>query len=611
MAIPAAISPLASGRRRQWFFRPDSASLASLGLGLVPGAVVVFLVLGPLAMLLFSSFRATGNRLPFEATSFTLANYRTVVTSALTYKLLLNTVWYAAGSLALGMILALTFSWLLERTDIPGRRIMLAFIISSVAVPGLVGSMAWVMLANGTNGLLNVAIRGITGPREQGPLEIYSIWGMVFVTGISIVAPMYLMVSGTFGRMDPALEEAGRMSGASWPATLRRITLPLLKPGLLAAAIYYFLVVSELFEVPALLGMRHGIFMFSTTIYLAAHPISGLPDYGLASGYAMVSMAVALAFIWLYGRTLRGAPRYVVVTGKGYRTQPIRLGRFRYPAFAALILYFLCTVVLPFFALLWTSLLPFYALPSVAAVQRLSMANYSHLFSLPSLVPALQNTFIVMVATAFGTTVLASLVAWSSVRSIYRGSQAVERLTFLVAAIPAVVVGLALSFLYVSLPLPIYGTAVIIAIALVTRFMPFSTRVMSAALLQLHKDLEEAAQVSGANAFSSLTRVVAPLLWPSFSRAWLWVSMHAMRDSTLSLMLFVTSNGTVGALLWLIWTQYGDIGMAAALAVPLVLGSALLTFVLARSSVPSDQSSISSAPATNTSRTLVEPVSQL
>ncbi len=564
----------------------DPATGVQKALGLGSGLAVVYLVLVPLAMLVFSSFRATGSKLPFEATGFTLANYVTVFSSGLTYRLLLNTLWYAVGSLLIGMTLATIFGWLLERSDMPGRRLMTVFMISSLAVPGLVQGMAWVMLANANNGLLNIAARQLFGFSDPGPFDIYSIPGMILVTGTSIVAPLYMMISGTFNRMDPSLEDAGRLSGASWLVTFKRITVPLLRPGLLAAAIYYFMVVSEMFDVPALLGMGHGIFMFSTTIYLAAHPATGgIPDYGLASGYAMVSIGMAVAFITLYSRSVSGAQQFAVVTGKGYRPQPLRLGRWRNVAAAALAAYFALTFLLPFLILVWTSLLPFYAVPSLEAVKRVSLTNYAHLLRLPSLGDTLRNSALVMVLTACLTAGLAALVAWNSVRSTYRGSKLPDRLTFVIAAIPSIVVGLALTFLYVSLPLPIYGTSLIIAIALVTRYLPFATRVMDAALLQLHRELEEAAQLSGAGFGQLLSRVVVPLIWPSFTRAWLWAGLHAMRDTTISIMLFVTSNGTLGALLWLIWTQYADIGMATALAVPLVLGSTLLTFLLARTGV--------------------------
>jgi len=280
---------------------------------------------------------------------------------------------------------------------------------------------------------------------------------------------------------------------------------------------------------------------------------------------------------------VRGGQQFAVVTGKGYRPQPARLGVLRWPFSVGMGLYLAGTILLPFLALVWTSLLPFYALPSAAALKRVSFDNYAHLLRVPTLGAVVQNTAVVMVLTACLTATLSAIISWNSVRSSYRGSHVPDRLTFVVAAIPSIVVGLALTFIYVSLPLPIYGTSLIIAIALITRYLPFGTRVMDAALLQLHRELEEAAQLSGAGLATLMRKVVIPLVWPSFSRAWLWSGMHAMRDTTISIMLFVTSNGTLGALLWLIWTQYADIGMASALAVPLVLGSLLLTMLLARS----------------------------
>lgn len=558
--------------------RPSGEQVVGIGVGLV----VLYLVLTPLVALVFSSFRATGNRLPFEATEFTLANYVAVFTSPVTYRLLLNTLWYAVGSVALALVLAVGFGYLLERSDLPARRVFRMLLLSAMAVPGLVNAMAWILLANPNNGLLNLLLRPLVGSSGPGPVDVYSIPWMIAITGVFLVPSMYVMIAGTFSRMDPALEDAAAVSGAGRLQTFRRVTLPLLLPGVLAAAMYYFILVTETFDIPAILGLSQGILTFSTMIYQATHPPGGaLPDFGLASGYAMIQLVASLGLILVYGRVTRQSAQFSVITGKAYQPQVIRLGRLRPVALVAAAGYFAVTVILPFLMLVWASLLPFYAPPSAAALGRVSLDNYLKAARFPMLLDALQNTAVVALVVGVATVVLATIIAWMSVRSLFRGSALPERLTFLVVATPSIVFGLALMFLYLSVPLPIYGTVAILIIALLTRFLPFATRVMSAALLQIHRELEEAARISGADFASILRKIVVPLVSSSFLGAWLWVVIHAVRETTLMIMLFVTTNLTLGSLLWITWMHSGDIGLACAIAVPLVLVSAAGTWVLA------------------------------
>ncbi len=557
--------------------------------GATAGLIVLYLAAVPLGMLIFSSFRATANTLPFEATSFTLANYAKVFTSTLTYRLLLNTLWYAAGSLVLGLGLGITFSWLLERTNIPARRLLLVLIMTNLAVPALVDSMAWVMIANPNNGLANVVLRRIIGGRADGPLNIYGVPGMILVTGFNLVPSIYIMISGLFARMDPNLEDAGALSGAGFRTTVRRITMPLLRPGLLAAAIYYFVIVTEMFETPALLGMSQRVFVFSTLIYQTTHPSNGLPDFGLASGYAMVQLLGSACLIQLYARATRNHAQFGVIQGKGYRPRLLDLGLLRWAALAGVLAYFLVATLVPLLVLLWTSTQPFFAAPSMEALAHASWSNYGRVLALPGVRAAITNTALISVFTAGATLALAAVVSWMAIRSPFAGSAIPDRVSFLVVATPSIVMGLALMFVYLWIPLPIYGTIAILVIALTTRYLPFCVRLLSAALLQIHRELEEVAHMSGASWLRTMRAVVVPLAAPAVWRGGLWILAHTVREATLSIMLLTTSNLTLGALLWLAWMQYTDVGVAAALAVCLIAVSGALTYFVARSGLVARQ----------------------
>ena len=242
---------------------------------------------------IFSSFRATKGVLPFEATTYTFSNYVRVFTSKLTYTLLVNTLHYATISLTIGMGLAVAFAWFLERTNVPGRSVMVALVLTPLGVPGIVETMAWILALNPTSGLLNSTLRELLDlTTTKGPINIYSIGGMGFVTGLKLVPSAYIMIGSVMARLDPSLEEASLTSGASKFTTFRRITGALMRPALLSVLIYFGVQVIEMFETPALLGMPVGIFVFSTLIYNATHPSIGIPDFGLASGYAIISLMI-------------------------------------------------------------------------------------------------------------------------------------------------------------------------------------------------------------------------------------------------------------------------------------------------------------------------------
>lgn len=544
------------------------------------GAAVVYLLLVPLGMLIFSSFRATKGVLPFEATSFTLSNYLQVFGSPLTYRLLWNTLSYGLIAMVVGLGLAMAFAWYLERTDARAPTALVMLVLAPLGVPAIVEATAWILLANPNNGILNVALRGLIGPGTDGPLDVYSVLGMGLVSGIKMVPSAYILLASMMARFDPGLEEASLMSGASPYATFRRITAALLRPGILAVIIYFGVLTIEMFEIPALLGMKRGLFVFSTLIFDATHPPMGLPDYGLASAYASISLLIGIALIYLYHVNVRHQERFAVVTGKGYRPRRAVL-----PAWCKLLftgtvgIYFLVSAVVPFLVLVWASLGILYTPASLGSA---TLQYYLQLLNRPEMLRSVNNTLIISVASATLTMVLAFAISWLSLRTKSFASSWPDRMTILAIAMPSVVIALALMFFYTRFPLPVYGTVWIIIIALVTRFLAYGARVMNAAYLQVHAELEEASHLSGATLLTTIRRIVLPIIWPAVSRGWLWVFVHALRDVTLALMLFAVANDTIGVRLWLIWIEGAQFQLGAAIAVPLMLVSVGLSLMLAR-----------------------------
>ncbi|MGH7825567.1 MAG: ABC transporter permease [Candidatus Binatia bacterium] len=540
-------------------------------------AVVLYLVLVPLVVAFVATFREHGY-LPFEPGPLTLENYAEVFLNPRTWTLMVNTGIFAAGSLILGASFAVLFSWLVERSDIPLRNLMFALVIAPMIIPGMMAAIAWIFLLDPRIGLINLMLRWIPGvDATQGPLNIYTLWGMIFVEGFRMVPTMFLMISAAFRNMDPSLEEASRVAGKSGIATVSRITLPLMWPAILGALLYFFIRAIEVFEVPGVLGMNAGVHVFSTRIYWSVHPpIGGLPDYGLASTFSLIVVAVSIFAIWLYYRLTRKT--YVTITGKGFRPHRIPLSSKKYGAGLLFIVYFAVTLGLPFFILFWTSLHKFYLPPSWEGLRTITFDSYGELMRDPAVVLAFMNTVLLALITGTATMVIALFVGWFVVRGRSRLTRALDLFAFLPHALPTIVIALAVMLLYLSFRNPFYGTIMIIAIALTISFLAYGSRVMIAGFFQIHPELEEASRVAGASFFRTFWRVLLPLAAPAFVNGWIWVAVHSGRELTAALMLYSPSSVVISTRVWGLWEQ-GRESIASALGVILMLLLILISWV--------------------------------
>jgi iron(III) transport system permease protein len=562
---------------RPWF-AARRLSVRSLTFGLTI-AIVSYLVLVPLFMLLYASIKSTEDKLPFESTVLTLGNYVAVFTSPATLPIFVNTILFAVGSLAVGLPTAILLAWLVERTAIPGRAWFGNLILVPMTMPSLLSAIAWVQLLDPRNGLVNVVWRAIFAIQaDTGPFDIYTLSGMCFVQGLRLVPSAYLMIAASFRAMDPSLEEQSAMAGRNIAQTTMRVTLPIMRPALLAALIYFIIVVIESFDIPGLLGFTARIRVLSTAIYWATHSEVGLPDYGLASALGAIILAAALLLMWGYQRLTGHQERFATITGKGYRPRQVNLGAWSAPASLFCAFYVMVSVVLPVLMLLWTSVQPFYALPSADSFARVTFDGYVNIWRDGSIARALWNTTLLALATSLATILLAVLVSWFIVRRRRRADGLAKYLatvSFLPQCVPSIVIGLAFIFVYVRFPIPIYGTLWIIALAMTTRYLAYSSRTTTAALMQVHGELEEASQMAGAPWLRTLRRITMPLLAPAMINVFLWVAVHAMQELSMALMLYNPDTVVVSTMIWSMW-QNGRTADAAVLGVVLIFLSALL-----------------------------------
>ncbi len=541
--------------------------------------VVCFLVFAPLAFLVLGSFSTARLPTDFSLAQMGLKNYLTVYTDPLTYELMGNTVIYVTGSVALGISLAVTLAWLVERTDMPAKILVYAGVPMTLAVPGMLQAMAWVLLLSPRIGMINRWLKDSLGLAEA-PINIYSLGGMIFVEGLRLVPTAFLMLIPLLRSMDPALEEAAATSGMRPASTIRKVTLRLLAPGIFAVMVYQAMTALEIFEVPGILGLPSRIFVFSTKIYSIVHSATLIPVYGQANALAMVYLLIAVVTTYIYSKMISRAERFTVITGKGYRPRPQELGPWKIPALILASLYLFLAVLLPFLVFLYTSFLPYLQVPSLEALSSFTLKNYRLLAIYGEVGSALKNTVIMVVVTATATTLLSFFISLVVVRSRFWGRRLMDQLAFVPHAIPGIVMGLAFVWIFIKLDfvLPIYGTIWAMVIGFTANFISYGTRAMNAALLQIHKELEEAAYVSGLPPWRTLRRIFFPLMLPTFAGVWIWVVLHAVRIAGMPLMLYEGSKNQVLAIL--IWNMWDEGYVPAVAAIGTLLMASLLFLTL-------------------------------
>lgn len=534
--------------------------------------LTLYITIVPILMLVYSSFSSAQGRLPFEQLSFSFENYVAVATDPITYRLLSNTFVFTVGSMAIGIGTAIVLAWILERTNIPCKRLIYGLIMIPMAIPNMIYAISWTQLLEQKVGMINLFLRQNFGFSE-GPFNIYSLGGMIWVQGIHLVPTALLMIAAAFATIDPTLEEQSAISGRGMLGTMRRITLPILKPALLSACVFFAIVIIETFEIPATLGLTARTPVLSTQIYLATHSNSGeLPDYGFASALGVILLLLALILIWFYQRSTKRAEKYATITGKGYRPKKFELGKWKWAAIVWVWGFIFVSVLLPFFTLLWTSLHPFYIPPSWDSLLKSSFAAYKEVMIKLDLASIVANTLFMTIASGLFTVVLATLIAWLVIRGSVSSAarRRLDMISFAPQAVPAVVIGLSLMFFYIYFPLPIYGTIWVLIIGIVTKYLAFSSRTMISAQMQISGELEEASLVTGAGWFRTMKRVVIPLLTPAIINCFIWVAVHAMRELSVVIMLYSPKTVVLSTTIWGLW-EGGRTAQASVLGVYLII----------------------------------------
>ncbi|MDP2601275.1 MAG: iron ABC transporter permease [Deltaproteobacteria bacterium] len=536
--------------------------------------IVLALLVGiPLLTVVFISLK-TG--LPGQPGGLTLANFRSVFLAPGTHIVLWNTIVFATGTMVVTLSIAIPMVWLLNKTDLPLKGFFYLLMIVSVLIPTFLRAIGWILLTSPRIGL--PALLGI----EELNFSLYNLPGMWFVQGISFVPASVFMLSAAYRAMDPALEEAAYTSGVGKLMTFWRILVPLTWPATAAVFVYYFITAMSVFEAPAILGLPNGIFVLSSAIFEAVEARDGLPKYGEAGALGMFIIAVGFLASLFYVRIIKQTQKYAVVTGRGYKPRLVQLGRWKPFALGFVVLYFCAELLLPFLIFFWASLLPYLRVPSWEALNTLTLVNYANIFDYGGTEP-FANTLILIAVAPLLTIALSIPVSWIVVRSrfAYRGT--LDTLVFLSQAIPNIVLAVTLLYLFLITrsTLPIYGTIVTLILANVINSLAYATRTINSSMIQIHRELEEAARVSGVSGFVTVIKITMPLVAGAVFNGWLWVVLLTYREVTMALVLGSPDNRVVSTVIWALWSE-GRVPQVSALGVVMMATFFILVLLLRR-----------------------------
>lgn len=537
------------------------------GLTLTLILLVGLLTVAPVAMLVLGSFSqgldAFGH--------FTLSKYASAYADPGLWKVLFNTAVFVVGSTLLATLLALFLAYLNTRTDIPFKFLFGVLAIVPMMIPHVLFSVSWALLANPSNGLMNLVLMETFG-LAKGPLNIYSMPGMILVEGLLNMPIAYLIIAPAMASFDVSLEESSRVFGAGAWRTLLRITLPVLRPAILAAFVLGIVRSLASYAVPRVLGVPGNEEVLATYLYEMIS-IGFAPDYGKAAALGMSVLLVAVVLIWLYRRLTGEGSRFVTISSRGWRPAVVPLGRWRMPLFALVALLSFIVIVLPVVVLLYTSFVPYAMVPSRAAFAAMSFKHWAAVLGDATSLLALKNSLFLAIVGATLGVLLSLFVAYVIVKLRTRGAALLETLTYLSFAFPGIVIGIGFMWFFVQTPL--YATVTALLIGYIATYLPYGVRPLASAFVQVHDHLEESSLVCGASRMTTMRRIIVPLLVPGIVSAWILMATMFLRELTLSVVLS-RPGSEVLAVQVLAFADDGLWGQLSALGIMMIAVSTLL-----------------------------------
>ena len=493
-------------------------------------AILGFLVVYPLLTLLLGALTDTNPVVEgFSLAHLSPANFLTVLANPNVAEALANTLIACGGGTLIAVVIGLAFSWIVVRTNTPFNGFIAAASILPLFAPPLVAGVAWAILGSPKTGLINTMFKWMN---LDWRVDFYSLSGLVFVFGIYYAPYVYMFTSSALRNMDPSLEEAAEISGASAFATLFSVTFPLIMPAIVSGMLLSFIVMLGIYGIPAVLGAPTNISVLTTYIFKLTN--------------------------W--------SPPLYNTAGKAFRPRNLDLGPWRWFTFALGIVYLLVVVILPTLALIVAAFRKFMFIRDAASLfdmRQYSLMHFHSIFDNPLTLRSIYNAVEVGIITAVVGGTLAFAIGYTIHRTNVAGRRSIDIISTLPVAIPGLVIGVAYLWAWIGIPGGLYGTIWILALAFIARFMPDTVKALSTSFLQIHRELEEAAWVCGKGMLGTIRTIVLPLARPSVIAAMTLLFVLAIRELGSSLFLY-TSNTMVMSVLLLDYYEGGNLGKTAA-----------------------------------------------
>ena len=489
-------------------------------------AVAAVLVLYPVFFLLQAALDV-GDPQTRPPTAYGLDNFEALLNYP---QIMLNTLSVSFAATLMALVIGFIMAWILTRTNVPGRLLFEQLMAVPYYLTPLLGALAWSMLASPESGFINQFWRALGGSGHV--IDINTPYGIAWVMALFEGSVAFVMIGAVMKSMDPALEEASQVIGASRLGTMLRVTLPLVIPGVLGAAIFVFAEMLGSFAVALVLGTPNRYYVITTAIYqlIQQYP----PRIQIAAAMGTSLFAVMFLMLFLYRRIVT-AGSYVTITGKAFRPRVADVGRLRYLLFGVCLFYLAVSVVLPIATLLFASVQKIaVAFPTA---DNFTLDNFRSAMSMNAAGSALTNSLILAFATATIGIGLMGLLAWLIYRSRLPGAGLIEYVVMFPQAVPRLVFAFGMMWAWLVFPIPIYGTLWLLLIAYLTVFLPLGVRTIAGVMLQVDKSLEECAQMCGASWAFRMRTVSIPLLVPGLVAAWLLLFIASVRELGASILL--------------------------------------------------------------------------
>ena len=532
--------------------------------------VVAFLVIFeviPLSYLLIRSL--------FPKGSFSLESFKRVYTYDLNWTALINTLVISGLTTLFGVILAFPLAFLVGRTDMYGKKFFRTLFVTTYMVPPYVGAMAWLRLLNPNAGVLNKFLMQMFN-LPKAPFNIYTVGGIVWVLTCFYYPYAFITISRAMEKMDPSLEEASKISGASPIKTLMTITIPMMTPSIIAAGLLVFVASASAFGIPSIIGAPGQIYTVTTRIIDFVHIGS---EEGLNNAMVLAVFLMAIANIVLYVTTfVIGKRQYITMSGKSTRPNIVELGKWRMPITVIISIFSFFVVILPFVTVALTSFTVNMGKP--IGLSNMSMSAWNKVFSRASILSSTKNSIIAGLAAAFFGIVISCIMAYLLQRTNVKGKRIPDFLITLGSGTPSVTIALALIIsMSGKFKINIYNTLTIMIIAYMIKYMLMGMRTVVSAMSQVHPSLEEAAQISGANWLRMLKDVTVPLIGASIVAGFFLIFMPSFYELTMSTLLYSSNTKTIGYELY-IYQTYHSQQVASALATAILLFVIIINYLL-------------------------------